>query len=68
MTTAAALVQRPPRKNCFAIRCTARNLLRVGADLLGEIGNLVDEGDLGGEEGVGGIFDRFRGAPRGEHR
>jgi hypothetical protein len=61
MTTAAALVQRPPRKNCF-------NLLRGGADLFGEIGNLVDESDLGGEEGVGGIFDRFRGAPRGEHR
>jgi hypothetical protein len=29
------------------------------------IGDLVDEGDLGGEEGVGGVFDQLGGAPRG---
>ena len=34
----------------------ARDFLHVGADLLGEIGDLVDEGYLGGKEGVGGIF------------
>ena len=33
-----------------------------------KIGDLVDEGDLGGEEGVGGVFDQFRGAPGGEHQ
>ena len=42
----------------------ARDFLHVGADLLAEVGDLVDEGDLGGEEGVGGVFDQFGGAPR----
>ena len=46
-----------------------RDLLDVAADLLAEIGDFVDEGDLGGEEGVGGVFDQFGGAPCGvEHR
>ena len=44
----------------------ARDVLDVGADLLAEIGDLVDEGDLGGEEGVGGIFDQLGGAPAGD--
>ena len=44
----------------------ARDLLHVGADLFGQIGDLVDEGDLGGEEGVGGVFDQLGGAPVGE--
>jgi hypothetical protein len=30
----------------------ARHLLHVGADLLAQVGNLVDEGDLGGEEAL----------------
>jgi hypothetical protein len=46
----------------------ARNLLYVGADLFGEIGDFVDEGDLGGEKGVGGVFDQFRRAPRRVHQ
>src|SRR3546814_4789048 len=29
--------------------------------------DLVDEGDLGGEEGVGGVFDQLRCLQRGEH-
>jgi hypothetical protein len=33
-----------------------------------QIRDLVDEGDLGGEEGVGGVFDQLCGAPRGEHQ
>ena len=45
----------------------ARHLLHVGADLLGEIGNLVDEGDLGREKRVGGVFDQFGGAPGRVH-
>ena len=44
----------------------ARDILDVGADLLAEIGHLVDEGDLGGEKGVGGIFDQFGGFAAGE--
>ena len=44
----------------------ARDLLHVGADFLAQIGDLVDEGDLGREEGVGGIFDQLGGAPVGE--
>ena len=36
---------------------------------LAQIGHLVDEGDLGREEGVGGVFDQLRGAAAGEqHR
>ena len=46
----------------------ARDFLHVGADLFGKIRDLVDEGDLGGEEGVGGVFDQFGGAPRREHQ
>ena len=41
----------------------ARHVLHVGADLLAQVGDLVDEGDLGGEEGVGGVFDQLGGAP-----
>ncbi len=43
----------------------ARDLLHVGADLLAQVGDLVDEGDLGGQERVGGVFDEFGGAPAG---
>ena len=46
----------------------ARHVLDVGADRLAQIGHLVDEGDLGGEEGVGGIFDQLGGAPAGDER
>ena len=42
----------------------ARDLLHVGADLLAQIGDLVDEGDLGGEKRVGGVFGQLRRAPR----
>ena len=41
----------------------ARDLLHVGANLLGQIGDLVDEGDLGGEERIGRVFDQLGGAP-----
>ena len=44
----------------------ARHLLHVGADFFRQIGDLVDEGDLGGEEGVGRVFDQLGGAPVGE--
>jgi hypothetical protein len=36
------------------------------ADLLAQVGDLVDEGDLGGEEGVGGVLGQLGAAPRGE--
>ena len=42
----------------------ARDVLHVGADLLAEVRDLVDEGDLDGEEGVGGVFGQFGRAPR----
>ena len=35
------------------------DVLHIGADLLAQIGDLVDEGDLGREEGVGGVFDEL---------
>ena len=44
----------------------ARDVLDVGADLLAQVGDLVDEGDLGREEGVGGVLDQLGGAPVGE--
>jgi len=46
----------------------ARDLLHVGADFFGKIGDLVDEGDLGGEERVGRVFDQLRGAPCRKHQ
>ena len=47
----------------------ARDLLHVGADLLAQIGDLVDEGDLGREKGVGRIFGEFgRAAPDEDER
>ena len=42
----------------------ARDVLHVGADLLAEVGDLVDEGDLRREKGVGGVFDQLGGAAR----
>jgi hypothetical protein len=36
-----------------------RDLLDIGADLLAQVGDLVDEGDLHREEGVAGIFDQL---------
>ncbi|CAO4144681.1 hypothetical protein LPLAFNJD_LOCUS1752 [Methylorubrum aminovorans] len=44
----------------------AGDLLHVGTDLLAEIRDLVDEGDLGGEEGVGGVLGQLGRAPPGE--
>ena len=47
----------------------ARDLLDVRADGLAQIGDFVDEADLGREEGVGGIFDELGRSPPGEqHR
>ena len=47
----------------------ARDLLHVGADFFAQIGDLVDEGDLGGQERVGRVFDQLGGAAAGvEHR
>ena len=43
----------------------ARDLLDVGAHLLAEVGDFVDEGDLGRKECVGGVLYEFGGAPRG---
>ena len=37
----------------------AGDLADVGADLLADVGDLVDEGDLGREEGVGGELDHL---------
>ena len=42
----------------------AGDLLHVGADALAQIRDLVDEGDLDRQEGVGGVFDQLGGAPR----
>ena len=42
------------------------DLLHVGADALAQVGHLVDEGDLGREEGVGRVLDQLGGLERGE--
>jgi hypothetical protein len=41
----------------------ARDFLHVGADLFRQVRHLVDEGDLGGEERIRGVFDQLGGAP-----
>ncbi len=41
----------------------ARHLLHVSAEALAQIGNFVDERYLGGEKGIGGVFDQFSGSP-----
>ena len=41
--------------------------MNVGADLFTEIGDLVDKGDLGRQEGVAGVFDQLGGFQTGEH-
>ncbi len=44
----------------------AGDLFHVGLGGLAEIGDCVDEGDLHGEEGVGGVLDDFRTLGGGE--
>ena len=44
----------------------ARDIAHIRTDDFAQIGDFVDEGDLGREEGVGGIFGEFRRAARGE--
>ena len=44
----------------------AGDFANVGAKLFTDIGDLVDEGDPGGQEGVGGVFDHFGGAQIGD--
>ena len=47
----------------------ARHVLHVGAGPFAQIGDLVDEGDLRGQKGVGGILDELCGATiREQHR
>ncbi len=41
----------------------ARDVLDIRAGPLGQIGDFIDEGDLGREERVGGVFDQLGGAP-----
>ncbi len=45
----------------------ARHVVHIGADLLAQIGHLVDEGDLHRQERVGGVFGQFRRLDAGEH-
>jgi len=44
----------------------AGNVLHIGTCFFADIGHLVDEGDLRGEESVGRIFRKLCGAPVGE--
>ena len=44
----------------------AGDVLDIGADRLAQIRHLVDEGDLGRQERVGGVFDDLGAAPVGE--
>ena len=46
----------------------ARNLLHVGAGPLAQVRHLVDEGDLGRQEGIGRILDELGRAPAGEQQ
>ena len=44
----------------------ARHVVHVGADLVAQVGDLVDVGDLHRQEGVGGILDELGGLEAGE--
>ncbi len=46
----------------------ARDLDHVGAGLLADVGDLVDEGDLGRQEGVGGKLDHLGAGDVGTHQ
>ncbi len=41
----------------------ARYLMHIGADLFTQIGDLINEGDLGSKEGIGRVFNELGGAP-----
>src|SRR3712207_7386889 len=56
------MIRRPPRSTLFPYT----TLFRSGADLLAQLRDLVDEGDLGREKSVGGILGKFGGAPGGD--
>ncbi len=43
----------------------ARDFLDIGADFLGEIGDLVDKGHFGRQKGIGRIFGQLRSAAIG---
>src|SRR2546422_8304576 len=51
------MIRRPPRSTLFPYTTLFRSLRDVGARLLTEIGDHVDERDLRREEGVGGVLD-----------
>jgi len=40
----------------------ARDILNVGPGFFAQIGDLIDEGDLRRQKGVGRVFGQFRGA------
>ena len=44
----------------------ARDILHIAAHFFAQVRHLVDEHDLGGEEGVGGVLDQFTAAARCE--
>ena len=52
------------RTNAVVEADAARHVLDVGAHLLAQIGNLVDEGNLGGEKGVCRVLDQLGRSPR----
>jgi hypothetical protein len=45
---------------------TFGDVLDISANPLAQMGDLVDEGDLGGEKGVCGVFDQLGGLDVGE--
>jgi hypothetical protein len=57
----------PGQRNA-AIKANALgHILHIGTNLLAQIGHFVDEGNLHGEEGVGGIFNQLGALAAGEH-
>ena len=41
----------------------ARDVLHISDHLFAKVGDFVDEGDLGRQKSVGGVFDEFGRAP-----
>jgi hypothetical protein len=47
------------RPNSFVESNAPRNFLHIGAEFFSQIGDLVDEGDLGGEQCISCVLDKF---------
>ncbi len=53
--------------DAFVQAHTPGDFTHIRAELFTDIRDLIDEGDTGGQEGIGRVFDHFSGAQVGDH-